>query len=60
MNNLASIFNDQGRNVEAILLLENIVQVGKQVFGPQHPNMLSSSQTVEKLAVYENFSSETF
>jgi hypothetical protein len=48
MINLAFILNKQERTVEAILILENFLEVGKRVFGSQHPDILSSSKALEK------------
>jgi len=42
MNNLAFTLKGQGRLNEAISLIGKYLEVAKQVFGPQHPNVLSS------------------
>lgn len=48
MNNLAFTLKGQDRNDEAISLMEKLLLVAKPVFGPKHPNILSSSRTLDE------------
>ena len=42
MNNLACMWNGQGRNEEAIRLMSECVQLSTQILGASHPFTLSS------------------
>ena len=48
MNNLAFTFKAQGRNDEAILLMEKCFQLREQVLGPQHPYTTSSLKALNE------------
>ena len=48
MNYLAFTFKLQGGNEEAISLMENFLQQGKQVFSPQNPRVLSSVEALDE------------
>ena len=48
MNNLVFTFKSRGRKEDAILLIEKCLQLGKQIFGPQHPYILSSLKALNK------------
>ena len=47
-NNLATIFKGQGRDKEAMTLMEDCTRMQKRVLGPDHPSMTSSQSTLTK------------
>jgi streptomycin 6-kinase len=48
MNNLSFTLKGQGRDDEAVSVLKLCLQLGRRVFGPQHPNILSSLKVLDK------------
>jgi hypothetical protein len=55
MNNLAFTWKGQGRDAEALRLMEDCVPRLKRVFGIQHPHFLSSYATLSKWEAYMSF-----
>jgi hypothetical protein len=48
MNNLSFTLKGQGRDDEAVSVLKLCLQLGRRVFGSQHPNILSSLKIRDK------------
>lgn len=46
MQNLACIWKETGKGVQAIRLLEECIQSRKRILSPDHPDTLSSCSTV--------------
>ena len=46
MNNLAHTFHLQGRNKEAIQLMEGVVKSSEATIGPNHPITLEASRSL--------------
>ncbi|KAH6674687.1 hypothetical protein B0J14DRAFT_587885 [Halenospora varia] len=46
MNNLAFIWKEQGRDVEALKLIEECVMLRTRIIGTKHPDTLSSRTTL--------------
>jgi hypothetical protein len=53
MNNLAFIWKRQGRNTEAIKLIEECVILGTRIIGINHPDTSSSLETLLGLQIEE-------
>jgi hypothetical protein len=54
MNNLANVYNEQGRHLKAVPLYKSCLETQKRVLGPDHPNTLTSMNNLA--AVYANTS----
>ena len=52
MNNLATIYQHQGRWTEAEKLLVQVMETRKTVLGPEHPDTLTSM--AELASTYQN------
>jgi Tetratricopeptide repeat len=48
MHNLALIFKEQGRDEEAMVLMEDCTRIKKRVLGPDHPSTIDAQDTLNE------------
>jgi hypothetical protein len=48
MNNLAFTWKGQGRDAEAVQLMEDCIQLGRRILGVSHPHFLSSCAALDE------------
>jgi hypothetical protein len=48
MSNLANILVDQGKQKEAISLMEECVQLQEKVIGPRHPDTVAAVKALKR------------